>query len=519
MNITKKLTPRPLLILFIIWLLLGCGLIQDGLEEQVTLEPPPAGTTGATAPPTTLAATLELADTLSAETPLAPTATLPTTPTADPAATLTPTVEVTLSAPPVIAPQVTVASGQPTLDQDLLFIAGRSLQLRSATTGGITTLLEAEGTAGVTAFSVTADGERLVATRMVNAESRTFELIRVDIQSTNTWKLADAPRLLHFAVSPDGRYALYVAGGRPFAPSEAVAEIEEEFPNSPVQAGTVYLADMETQQSREVGQCVDIPEGADWGAEFLVSCQGVYWTNDSQNMLWADVAGIWMRHQNASQPTLLFPNSADLSDPPGLHYRPLSFAKNGRHLLVQRVFFEGLSYQVLDLVTEEIIELPGSQFGIGTGYINVDWMQDDRLLKLRQQNAEGQVDPALELWRIQDDNSIQLEETNQLANLPPHQNIRFVKHFQNGRFGFLLEADNPTQSGLYIMESSTVQPERINGLPYNQTRVIWQPTGSGAIVEQRDAVGNFLYTPAGGNLYYDLQPAFGPNANAFFWRP
>ena len=69
------------------------------------------------------------------------------------------------------------------------------------------------------------------------------------------------------------------------------------------------------------------------------------------------------------------------------------------------------------------------------------------------------------------------------------------------------------------MASSTELPEKINGLPYNQVAVIWQPNGSGAIVEQRDAIGNFLYTPAGGNIYYDLQPAFGPNAHAFFWRP
>jgi hypothetical protein len=371
----------------------------------------------------------------------------------------------------------------------------------------------------VTAYSVTADGERIVAARMVNPEARTFELMRVDIQSHNTWKLADAPNLLHFVVSPNGRNALYVAGGRPFEPSEAVAELEAENPNVPVQSGTVYLVDMETQQSREVGQCVDIPKGADWGIKFLTSCQGVYWTNDSQNMLWADVSGIWLRHLNASQPTLFYPNAADLTQPPGLYHRPIAFAQNGRHLLIQRVLFEGFSYHVLDLVSQETADLPGSQFGIGSGYINVNWMQDDRLLKLRQQDANGQLAPALELWRVQDDNSITLEETTLLTNLPSHQNIRFVNHFQNGRFGFLLEGNDPMDSGLYIMTSSTEQPERINGLPYNQVAVIWQPDGSGAIVEQRDAVGNFLYTLAGGNVYYDLQAAFGPNARSFFWRP
>ncbi len=146
-------------------------------------------------------------------------------------------------------------------------------------------------------------------------------------------------------------------------------------------------------------------------------------------------------------------------------------------------------------------------------------MQDDRLLKLRRQDAQGQSAPALELWRIQGDNTIQLEETTQLGNLPSHYNIRFVEHFQNGRFGFLLEADDPAESGLYIMVSSTEQPERINGLPFKQVSITWQPNGGGAIVEQRDAIGNFLYTPAGGNLYYDLRAAFGPNPYAFFWRP
>jgi hypothetical protein len=492
-------------------LLLGCGLFQDTLEEQATLPPPPAITD---LPIITPASTLPSSTTVPDAT-LAPTATLPTTPTAE----ITPTVEITLNVPAVVAPQVTVAASQPTLSQDLLFIGGRALQLRSALSGEVTTLLEAETSSGITAFSVTADGERLVAARMNNPQARTFELIRVDIRSGNTWKLADAPNLLHFAVSPDGRYALYVAGGRPFEPSEEVAEIEAENPNSPVQAGTVYLVDMESHQSREVGQCVDIPQGADWGPKFLVPCQGVYWTNDSQNMIWADVSGIWFRHLNAGQPTIILLNTDDLSEPPGIYHRPISFAKNGRHLLIQRVFFEGFSYQILDLVSQESSSLPGSQFGIGSGYINVSWMQDDRLLKLRQQDEDGQVAPALELWRVQDDNSITLEETTRLTDLPPHQNIRFVKHFQNGRFGFLLEADNPTQSGLYIMISSTEQPERINGLPYNQVKVIWQPDGGGAIVEQRDAIGSFLFTPAGGDLYYDLQLALGSNAREFLWRP
>lgn len=512
-HIQKFYRPVAIITFLSLIFLTGCGIIQDA-QDPATLPPPPAVTT---APTSTLPSTQAAAEPTQSGTTPNPTATLPGTPSVT--ATLSPTVEVTLNATAVIAPQVTIAAGQPTLNRDLLFIAGRALQIRIATTGDITTLLEAQSESGITAFSVTADGERLVAARLLNPENRTFELIRVDIQNIRTWKLADAPNLLHFTVSPDGRYALYVAGGRPFQPSEAVAEIEEEFPNFQIQAGTVYLADMETQQSREVGQCVDIPQDADWGPEFLIPCQGVYWTNDSQNMLWADVRGISIRHLNASQPTIAFLNTDVLDQPPGTYYRPLQFAKNGRHLLVQRIFFEGLSYHVIDLVTQETISVPGSQFGIGTGYINVSWMQDDRLLKLRQQDEDGRIAPALELWRTNDDNAIRLEETTQLTNLPPHNNIRFVEHFQNGRFGFLLEANDPMQSGLYIMASSTEQPERINGLPFNQNTVYWQPDGSGAIVEQRDAIGNFLYTPSGGSLYYDLRTTLDSNPRAFLWRP
>ena len=512
MKFHSKSPGRFWIIPAVIWLLLGCGLLQEGVEEVATLSVPTPVVTQAAAG--TLPATLDPAITVDPTT-LAPTATLPGTPTAE----ITPTVETTLDATAVIAPQVTIVSGEPSLNRDLLFIAGRSLRLRSATTGGVTDLLEAEGTTGVTAFSVTADGERLVAARLINAETRTFELIRVDIHSGQTWKLADAPQLLHFAVSPDGRYALYVAGGRPFPAGEQVAALEEDNPSVRPQAGTVYLADMESQQSRPVGQCVDMPQGADWSPEFLIPCQGAGWTRDSQNMVWADVAGIWLQHLNASQPTLYFPNSADLTNPPDAHYRPMGFAKNGRHLLVRRVVFEGLSYQVLDLVTREIIDLPDSSFGVGTGYVNVDWMQDDRLLKLRRRDNSGQEAPALELWRIHDDNTARLEETTPLTSLPPHQNIRFVQHFENGRFGFVLEANDPAQSGLYIMTSSTEQPERTNGLPYNQVSAVWQPDGSGAIIEQRDSVGNFLYTPVDNPVYYDLRSSFGPNAHAFFWRP
>ena len=507
-----------LFLLFTAILSVACGSTPEPEANDNSLTIPTAISSNGGPPPTFTSAA-----------PAAATVTLPpaavqeATPTLAPTATATATASPTPEAsatPPVLTLPDSIVNGLPGLPRDLLFVTEGGLGRRNQLNGQVIPLLDAAGTAGVTAIDFTDDGERLVAARLRMADGQDYELFRVDVGNGLNWKLADAPQLVAFSVSPNGRFATFVAGGRPYPAGALVSELEADNPALPVRAGTVYRVDMENQQATAVGQCVDMPPDVNWSPEFLGSCQGLLWTVDSQNMIWADVAGLWLRHQDATEATLFLPNPVGADGRPLSTYRPLSFAKNGRYLLMQQLVFEGLEYVVLDLATKALLPLPGSIFGIATGYINVDWMQDDRLFLLRQQGDNGSSNPVLELWRIGDDNVIRREETTQLT-VPSHQQIRDVAHFTSGRFGFILHSDNPATIGFYMMASSNEQPKRVNGLYDANSRITWLPDGSGVMIEPAPGFPG-LYAPTNYDReteqFHDVRPNLG-DAHAFAWRP
>ena len=512
----RKQTAFTLFLLLTIVSLVACGSTPEPEENNNPLTIPTAISSNGGPPPTftvPVVATITLppAAVQEATPTLAPTATATATPTATPEASAT---------PPVLTLPDNIENGLPALPRDLLFVTEGGLGIRDQLRSSVNLLLAAEGTAGVTAIDFTADGERLVAARQRETEGQDYELFRVDIGNALVWKLADAPRLVDFSVSPNGRFATYVAGGRPYPAGELVTAMEAEAADLMAHAGTVYRVDMETRQTSEVGQCVDIPPDADWSPEFLGACSGLLWTVDSQNMLWADVIGLWLHHQDATEPTLFLANPTGADGIPLSTYHPLSFAKNGRYLLMQQIVFEALEYVVLDLVTRQVLPLPGSNYGIATGYSNVNWMQDDRLFLLRQKDDSGSVNPTLELWRIGENNVIRREETTQLT-LPPHRQIRDVAHFTSGRFGFVLQADNPAMTGFYLMASSNEQPQRINGLYDPNSQIHWLPDGNGVMIAPSPGFPG-LYAPTNYDReidqFYDVRPHLG-DAHHFAWRP
>jgi hypothetical protein len=505
MKIVYKCLFLPLLIL----LLTACGS-SDAAETPELVLPTAVVVEQATPPPDP---TLALAPTAT----FAATAVLfPDTPTPPPAATsaaaTTPT-----ALPPTLIPaeSVLVNNTRPFFQQDLLFIGNGALRRWSHRDGTVTDLLfpqvagRQDLTYGnVTQFSVSDNGSRAIAARALPDDPNVTNLFRIGLNNNSSQQIAsDIPALLDLVISPDGRNALYISG-----------EIEED---GLPQSGTVYRLNLdEGGAATAVGTCSDIPP-AETDDLFNTPCQGGSWTPDSQNMLWSDAQGIWLRHLNATAPTLILPaeyNTGSSSDV--TLYVLRDWAKDGRHIMLTLGHYEGSETAVFDVATNQLTVLPNSLFYGSTGYIQSDWMQDDRILVFRQQNEQGSAAPTLELWRL-NDTQFTREESIPL-DLPPHNWLQDPIHFITGRLAFTLLADDPAISGIYLMASGNEPPEKVNSLPYRTGRTTWVYDNNGTLFAMPGQDDAFLFLstdPEQEQRFYDIRSFTGDHASDFYWLP
>ena len=446
----------------------------------------------------------------------------PNTPTPPPVATEAPEPTPTALPPTLIPSDVVVESeNRPFISQDLLFVGDGDLRKWSRRDGSVATLLFRR-TVGrqellygnVHHVAISEDGTVAVAARAIPTDSMNSELWWVDMVFGQTRQLIEnVTGLISMALSPDGRSLLYV-----------VSDADNLF-----RSGTVYRLDLDSGVgATAVGRCTDEPVTiAD--SPIRGACAGVHWTRDSQNMLWSDAQGIWLRHLNANDPTLILPTAIGEDVPFVPLYQLRDWSLNGRYLLlsipqieeVETSVFELVTVEtaVLDLVTNELIALPGAIVTDDSGYVVVDWMQDGRLFFIREKNEQGEVAPTLQLWRLTD-GQLALEETTALQ-LPPHQQVQDGVHFITGRFAFTLLADDPLVSGLYVMASSNEQPQRVNGLPFATGNTTWLYDNAGAILAmpgQKDAFV-FLGVTPGEGVAYEIRPFLGNRVSHFIWLP
>lgn len=429
-------------------------------------------------------------------------------PTATPELGPTPT-----ALPPTLIPSDVVieVANRPFLSQDLLFVGEGELKKWSYRDGSVATLLF-RGTSGrqdvlfgdVHRFAISADGAIAVAARTTPTDSTSSELWWVDTASgQNRQLVANVPGLIDLALSPDGRSLLYVA-----------SDVDNLFVS-----GTVYRLDLaDGATPTAVGRCTDEPMNT--ADPFIKgNCMGGQWTRDSQNMLWSDAQGIWLRHLNANEPTLILPVQTEGGSDILSLYQMHDWSLNGRYLLLSISRIEQLDTAVLDLVTNELIDVPGTTVGFNTGYVEVDWMQDGRLFIIREQDEQRQYAPTLELWRLTE-GQLTREETTALQ-LPPHNWLQDAVHFITGRFGFTLLADDPNVSGLYLMASSNEQPQRLNGLPFltGDTTWLYDNVGTMLAMPGRDNAFVFLGVNPGEGVVYDVRPFLGEHASNFIWLP
>ncbi len=414
--------------------------------------------------------------------------------------------------PPTLIPSdvIVETENRPYISQDLLFIGDGDLKKWSRRDGRVTTLLY-KRTSGrqtllfgnVYRFAINAEGTVAVAARAIPADSMSSELWWVDTNSGQRRQLvATVPGLIDMSLSPDGRSLLYIA-----------SDADNLF-----WSGTVYQLDLVgDDEPMAVGPCTDM-------ATVIVeppvrrACLGVLWTRDSQNMLWSDANGIWLRHVAATEATLILPATAMSEEDflPLYHLREWSL--NGRYLMLSvTTQLQQAETAVLDLATNKLLTIPETLVSEDKGYVEVDWMQDGRLFVIREQDEQGQVAPSMQLWRLNDGQLI-LEETTALT-LPPHTWLQDAVHFITGRYAFTLIGDDPLLSGLYLMASSNEQPQRVNGLPYIAGETTWLYDNAGAIMTMpgRDDSVVFLGVEPGRGIVYEIRPFLGHHTSQFAW--
>ncbi len=487
-------------------MLVGCA----GNEPEQTTElvlPTAVVPQGTTAVPTELAATAILPPTavLFLDTP---------TPAATAVITDVPVPTPTALPPTIIPSEVTlIDNAQPFRSQDLLFIGEGELRKWSRRDGTVTTLLFARISGrqellygNVHRFTVNETGTAAVAARAIPDDTMNSELWWVDTNSgENRQLVANVPGLIDLALSPDGRSLLYVA-----------SDADNLFRSGPVYrldlAGGTAPIEVGTCTADPLAETTDLPGGR--------ACLGVSWTRDSQNMLWTDTLGIWLRHLNANEPTLILSVTAAVADNLSPLYQLRDWSLDGRYLLLSIVRFDRVETAVLDLVTNQLIPVPETTVGEGTGYRAVDWMQDGRLFLFTGGADQGQTTPMLQLWRLTD-GQLNLEETTVLQ-LPLHNWLQDGIHFITGRFGFTLLADDPAARGIYLMASSNEQPQKVNSLPYLTGEATWLYDNIGTIFTPpgRDDSVMFLTAELDGEVvFYDIRPFIGDHASHFYWLP
>lgn len=414
--------------------------------------------------------------------------------------------------PPTLIPSdVIMETARPFISQDLLFIGDGELRKWSRRDGSVMALLHPfvsgrqEAVVGeVNRFVINADGTRAVAARMIPTEPVNSELWWVDTVSGEERLLVErVTGLIHLALSPDGRSLIYVA-------SDA---------NTLYESGPVYRLNIDDGAGPTViGSCSAEPETVA-NPTLKGACMGVDWTPDSQNMLWSDAKGIWLRHLNANQPTLILPVQVNEAATSMSLYQLESWSLNSRYLLLTVFQDEEVHTAVLDVATNTRIDVPGGTVGPDTGYVDIDWMQDGRLFVFRERNEQGTLAPTLQLWRL-NEAEITREESTALQ-LPPHEWLQDGVHFITGRFAFTLLANDPTVSGIYLMASSNEQPERVNGLPFLTGNTTWLYDNVGTLLSLpgRDNAFVFLGVEPGEGVVYEVRPFLGERATNFIWVP
>lgn len=448
----------------------------------------------------------------------------PTTPTpsslmiqASPTARSTPTLpSITLTPVTTEMPELPDAITElPPINHDLLVIVDGSLKKWNHKTGTVEILLEgtdineAGGQGKITRFQVDADERRLVAARLTGDNPPTYALIWFNLESeTFVDLMTDLPYLLDFEVSPDGQRVAYAVGD-----PASLGDIGNGY-TYPFK-GSIYWQDLaQTQQSHFVGECTNVnPDGVE---KSWPGCLSLIWSMDSQQVIWADARGVWQYELNAPEASLLQPSLYNLDignfEQEVNVFNPLDWSPSGRYLRLEVRQYEGGRESILDLETNQLIEIPYTFAYEGPVVTSLTWTQDDHLFMVRTEGAYGEFVNYAEFWRV----------APELGELVLEQSIPIPTGFQayvseatqlgDGSFTFAVFSfeEGDETAGLYWLDPEQGVPQKVNPLPSQipfAAATFWTPSGDGVLVIWYQ--DDFVYVKSGDAGVYDMRSLLG----------
>ena len=360
----------------------------------------------------------------------------------------------------------------------------------------------------ITDFSIDAQGQNLVAARLTADTPPTYDLLLVNLNSGDSQLLIkDIPYLLQFKMAPNGCCVAYMVGD----PSSIKPDDRYQTPLR----GTIYMVDLEGEQI-EIGSCSNFTAAGD---ERTVShCFTLFWSPTSQEIVWADAQGIWAHHLATHQLHFWQENFYELEQEFEVNiFMPVDWSPSGRYLRLQVRRYEGSSEAILDLQTGQLFDIPWTFFYEGPVVSSVSWMSDDRLFMVRTAGAYGQFTNFAEIWRIpttQNQSELLLDWS---LEIPTNSNVylQWATQLENGRLAFaaVSRSGEDETAGLYLLEPSTEDLQRINPLPADAdfyVEIAWLTSGNGALlIWSSPLFYEFVYLAPHDPLFYHVQPFFG----------
>jgi hypothetical protein len=418
---------------------------------------------------------------------------------------------------PSTTSHLSLIEGQlPPIAYDLLFIADGSLKRWSHEGGHIEILLASEPMSSttntvplgkITSFRLSADGERIVATRFAAVEPLTYDFVAYDLINGNHWGLVDGVQyLLDYDFAPDGRYLAYIEGD----------PMGDTWQSGLPKSGTIYLKPTEGDEPPEpFGYCSNLDEV---GHPAIVGCSAIMWTPNSQELVWADRQGLWLREVvNRSEVRLLVENSFN-----GLvslaSYRPKDWSPSGRYLrlIVYSDSEVGFHEAVFDFQTGKVLDIPYTDWLAGGPFTtHLTWIQNDRLFSIRGGGEQGEI--VAGVLRVEPVNDEFVVETSFIVPGDYSNYANDLVQLENGSLAFsLLNFDNQNsgKAGLYILDSLETVPRKVNNWPFDlwySNRALWSPDGQGAFVLfwYWDGTNDYVYLPADEPVFYDVRSLLG----------
>jgi hypothetical protein len=330
----------PVLFLF---LLAGCVAAPTEMPQPTVV-----ATAGITASP--------------AATPLMPTPTYPPgyvpPPTPAPRPTLTATPLPTLTPTPYFPAEAAVPEGYPALPADLYFLRAGRLWRWPAAGEMLEAVAPPDGAVPVLGYWLANESGRIgyvIAGNLLylyDPLTGRHQLIptRGELDSLDRMGNGTRVPLQEYALTPDGRYLLYLGWGT--APGDAAGD---------AQSAAILAVDLEAPtHTIELASCLS--DMSDW--EQPLRCQGFSLSPGGTQIAFSDKSGLWLADVPGGSPRLLverteaiMPSRCDVNNPYALRWSP-----DGRWLLAWVGCYEGSYWTVVDIRTGRLIHFPESSW-------------------------------------------------------------------------------------------------------------------------------------------------------------